>query len=358
MRGTVVAQSRLPRPRVRVGRIYKRGSAFWIDYKEATGRRVRRSGGRTRAAATKALREAESGRAPRGDGTSFALLARDFLARSALYSKPKTQDLDRRTCKRLLACFGHRDPSGLSLAAIDSYVKRRRRDGVRDCTINGELSTLRAILNLGVQSGKLERLPLRISLLRTTKRRVPHVLSVDDAKKLLQGADDFSRTVLLIALATGLRIAEILHLTWADVDFDAGRILVTSKPGVWTTKTYAERAVYVPQAVLSHLKGLRERSRFDAPQDWIFSTRNRTPVSTHNALRTLRPVFKRAGLYRPGAGIVHRIRHTVATTLLANGVDLRTAQDILGHASIATTSLYLHVVDERKREAANKIGLV
>lgn len=342
-----------------MGRIYKRGGAYWIDYKDATGRRVRRSGGRTRDAAAKTLRDAENGRArAESDGPTFDVLVRDFLARSALYSKAKTQDLDRRICKRLLAHFGSRAVSRLSLATVASYVKQRRSDGVRDCTINSELSTVRAILNLGVQSGKLEKLPLRIALLRTTKRRVPHVLSASDARKLLQGADDFSQPVLLIALATGFRIAEILHLTWADVDFDAGRMLVTSKPGVWTTKTYAERAVYVPQVVLSHLKELRERSRFKAPEDWIFSTRNRTPVSTHNALRTLRPVFKRAGLYRSGAGIVHRIRHTVATTMLANGVDLRTAQDILGHASIATTSLYLHVVDARKREAANKIGLV
>ena len=71
----------------------------------------------------------------------------------------------------------------------------------------------------------------------------------------------------------------------------------------------------------------------------------------------IREAFQAAGIYERGK-LTHCVRHSVATPMLQQGVDLETVRSILGHADVSTTSRYLHAVDERKRVAATVVGLV
>lgn len=349
--------------------LYRRGRIYYGSYPDPeTGKRLRRSLGSDLRVALARLRKLGGHTAPprkrKGAGTLVSEVLAAYFERITVYSKHSVVLQTRSSVRRLSVHLGDRDASKLCLKDLEPFIAARRADGVRDCTINGDLGTLRTALNQALESRKLDKLPFRVRLLRTTKRRIPHLLSADDGRKLLESARSLRKGgeraygILLVSLSTGFRIAETLHLTWGDLDFAAHRINVRSKPGTWTTKTYAERSVFVAPAAMDYLRSLRETRRGEPSEGWIFATRAGTPMSVGNADRVLRTVFNRAGLYRRGAGTSHRIRHTVASTMLANGVDLRTTQDVLGHASITTTSLYLHVVDERKREAANRIGLV
>ena len=351
--------------------LYRRGLIYYGSYPDPrTGKRLRRSLGSDLRAALARLLELRGPTdplphtPPKRDRVLIADVLRAYLERLAVYSKPSVVKQTRSTVDRLTVHLGSVVASSLSGKHLQRFISARRVEGVRDVTINGDLSTLRTALNRAVEDRRLATLPVRVVFLRATKRRTPHLLSADDARALLESARRLHKGgeraygVLLVSLSTGFRIAETLHLTWGDVDFAAHRINVRSKPGMWTTKTYAERSVFVAPAAMDYLRSLRESRCDETSEGWIFATRTGTPMSVGNADRVLRTVFKRAGLYRRGAGTSHRIRHTVASTMLANGVDLRTTQDVLGHANIATTSLYLHVVDERKREAANRIGLV
>jgi hypothetical protein len=88
-----------------------------------------------------------------------------------------------------------------------------------------------------------------------------------------------------------------LFLALRSVFEPEGELAVTAKRG-WQAKSYEERAVYVPKNLLNYLRRLRLKSRFKDAEDFIFATRNRTPISVHNACRGMRIIFKRAGLYQ------------------------------------------------------------
>jgi integrase/recombinase XerD len=90
--------------------------------------------------------------------------------------------------------------------------------------------------------------------------------------------------------------------------------------------------------------------------DWVFQ--GRQPGERWvSPLKAIRKAFQTAGIYEKGK-LTHAVRHTVATRMLQQGVDLETVRDVLGHADVTTTARYLHVVDEKKRAAAGLIGLL
>ena len=80
-------------------------------------------------------------------------------------------------------------------------------------------------------------------------------------------------------------------------------------------------------------------------------------MSVTNVSRAVRRVFEHAGLYESQNSVLHLIRHTVATRLVTSGVDLETARDVLGHADVSTTALYLRNSNQRKKAAAAKLAI-
>jgi integrase len=221
-----------------VGSIYKRGNLYWVKYRDRrTGKSIRRSAGRTRLEALAVLREAGE---EASSGILLDSLAEDYLAHLRTRAKSKSVEVAESSARRLLAHFDGRDVRKLTLAQLDSFVQARRRGGIKAVTINGDLITLRAILNHALRVGLLDSLPLRIRLLKAPKKRVLPILSTDDLRKLLGHASEPYYGILFICAHTGFRLRETLHLTWSDVLSDEGKLAVTSKDG-WESKTYEER---------------------------------------------------------------------------------------------------------------------
>lgn len=177
-----------------------------------------------------------------------------------------------------------------------------------------------------------------------------------------------------IAASTGLRMDEILHLRWEDVDFRDTRIDVRAKTWSerryersagryverscsWSPKSHQERSVWVEnEELFSFLRSYRVRQKRHADGDWVFQGRE-PGLRLTTIVKLLRSVFQWAGLYEKGK-LAHTFRHSVATALLESGVDLETVRDWLGHQQITTTALYLHASDQRKKRAAKQLRLV
>lgn len=100
---------------------------------------------------------------------------------------------------------------------------------------------------------------------------------------------------LLIAVHTGFRNDEILHLQWRDVGCDGCSLHVTTKDGIWSSRNYQERKVFVSRELIQWLRCRRGESGFSEDGDWIFSTRSRTPMTTYNVCRAVKRVFQEAG---------------------------------------------------------------
>jgi integrase/recombinase XerD len=337
--------------------LYRRGNCYYLDYRDETGRRVRRSAGRNLHHALDLLHKLRGSDHSSECQISLKSLLDSYLARLRVYAKRKSVGNAESAARQILSRFGDPAIQSMTQQNLDQFISDRRREGVVDKTINGDLIILRAALNHGVSLGRIEKLPVKVKLLKVAKRRISRTLSRDDIKRLLDCSAGRIHGVLLIAACTGFRTDEILHLQWRDVGWDDGSLRITTKPGVWSSKNHQERSVFVSEALVAWLRDYRSKSARGGDGDWIFSTRNGTPMTIHNVCRAVRKVFERAEVYEKGTSTIHRIRHTVACTLLSNGTDLETVRDWLGHADVSTTSIYLHTTDQRKKEAARRLQL-
>ena len=158
---------------------------------------------------------------------------------------------------------------------------------------------------------------------RRKPRRLPHILSVEEVDLVL----------LMTTHAAGLRVSEVVRLQLKDLDRE--RLMIRVEQG----KRRTDRYTILSPRLLTELDRYRAQRSLTR---WLFPTRTGDqPMSTSTAQHIFEAAKARAGIQKPGS--IHLLRHAFATHLLETGVDLRTIQVLLGHASLATTSRYLHV---------------
>jgi integrase/recombinase XerD len=239
----------------------------------------------------------------------------------------------------------------VTLTFVDAYFAELARRRLAGATVVRRRSTLRGFHAFLARrepaaGNPLERLPAP-----RRERRLPHALPVEDVERLLAqpGAggplDLRDRALLEVAYASGLRVSELLGLERSRVDL-AGRMLTV------TGKGSKERGVPFGRAAEVALRDYLERARpllagaaprrGAAPRhDLVFVNARGGPLSRMGFWKILRRRALAAGLatrVHP-----HALRHSFATHLLQGGADLRVVQELLGHASVATTAIYTHL---------------
>ena len=182
-------------------------------------------------------------------------------------------------------------------------------------------------------------------------RPLPKVLSEDEVERLLAaaGARAGAEGVRLVALvemlyATGLRVSELVTLPLAALRGDPRLLVVRGKGGRERMVPLGETAA---RAVSAYLK---ERDRFvphGASSPWLFASRGASGHLTRHRLGQLLKELAAAAGIEPRRVSPHVLRHAFASHLLAHGAGLRAVQKMLGHADIATTQIYTHVLEER-----------
>jgi site-specific recombinase XerD len=170
-------------------------------------------------------------------------------------------------------------------------------------------------------------------------KKLPVVLSREEVARFLAAIPNLKhRTVLMTMYAAGLRVLEALHLRVADVD--SARQCLRVEQG----KGQKDRYTVLPPTLLQQLRTYWHATRPTSP--WLFPGRRpETPLDATAIQRQCRPAARRAGLAKRVT--THTMRHCFATHLLEAGTDLRTIQQLLGHRSLQTTAVYLHVVTPR-----------
>jgi integrase/recombinase XerD len=181
--------------------------------------------------------------------------------------------------------------------------------------------------------------------------RIPQVLSPDAVTRLLdapQSLDRFQlrdRAILETLYATGTRASEVVSLTLADLYLDSGFCKCTGKGSKQRIVPVGRVAVNVLRKYLDELRPALVASAPEVP--WVFVSRGGKALSREMLWVLVKKYVKRAGLNAKISP--HSLRHSFATHLLAGGADLRTVQELLGHASIRTTQQYTHVDRDRLR---------
>jgi integrase len=349
--------------------LIRRGRTYYVKYKRGS-KWVRKAVGEELDVALEEHRRLRgpSRASEKAKAITVDELAPRWLADQRLRNKPTTVRTARVHVRKLLAELGGRPLESLRSADIDSLIVARRRTGVKDLSINNDLRVLKAMMRWAQAEGLIAQLPVRIKMLRCVSRKTLDIFTPKELDRLLAVASDRVRVLLLLAASTALRLDELLHLQWRDIDLPQLRIDVTAKSfrqrtrdglevdTYWSPKSHAERTLFITSEVAEELRRFRMAQTRSGDHDWVLRGR-RLGARWVSPLKAIREAFVDAGIYQKGK-LTHAIRHSVATRMLQQGVDLETVRDVLGHADIATTARYLHVVDERKREAAKLIGLV
>ena len=181
-----------------------------------------------------------------------------------------------------------------------------------------------------------------------SERKLPVVLSPGEVLKILEAVSNFKHlSMLLAAYSGGLRISEVANLKVQDID--SKRMVITVYG-----KGRKDRIVPLSPVLLSILRVYWSEDR---PPRLLFPGKNpKLPISNSSIRKVLRKAVLAAGIKK--VVTMHTLRHSFATHHLEAGTDLRTLQLVMGHQSLSTTSLYLHVSTEKLRAAKTPIDLI
>lgn len=188
--------------------------------------------------------------------------------------------------------------------------------------------------------------------------RLPKTLSAEETERLLEAARAHGRTpadqlrnacLMELVYATGMRVTELVSLPVAAVRGDPEMLLVKGKGGKERMVPLSDPARAALRAWLK-CRDAAEESAGAARSPFLFASRGKSGHFTRVAFYTLVKNLAVAAGVPPGKVTPHTLRHAFATHLLANGADLRSIQAMLGHADLATTEVYTHVLDQRLRD--------
>jgi integrase/recombinase XerD len=243
------------------------------------------------------------------------------------------------------AATGGHTPADCDAALLQSYMARLQRVGLSARTAARRLSSLRQFFRFLLREGVRADDPTALLDAPRLPTTLPKFLSEQEVDALLDAAARLpgrrgavARAAVEILYATGLRVSELLALPRRALSGDASVLLVRGKGG-------RERIVPLSDAAREAAAALIGQD--DAASRHLFPGRDRRrPLTRQAFFLLLKQVALQAGL-DPARVAPHVLRHSFASHMLARGADLRSLQLLLGHADIATTQIYTHVLAER-----------
>ncbi|MCL6595613.1 MAG: site-specific tyrosine recombinase XerD [Firmicutes bacterium] len=253
------------------------------------------------------------------------------------------------------AAEGEDDGEGVSRATVVAYLLELESTGKAMATIARRLAALRAFYQFLVRERRVARDPTEDLSSPRLRRRLPRVLTVEEVERILAQPDASTapglrdRAMLELLYATGIRVSELTALNTEDVDLEGALVRCVGKGNKERIIPMGAAAVEAVRAYLRH-----GRRRFARPNS------GRSLFLNHHGRRLTRQGFwKIVKKYAQKAHIAkaitpHTLRHSFATHLLENGADLRSVQEMLGHADISTTQIYTHVTRGRLHEVYAK----
>ena len=265
----------------------------------------------------------------------------DFLAHLSVERRVSAHTLDAygRDLDALSAWVTAQQADLVTLPAeqLRAFVAAEHRRGRSPKSLQRRLSACRSFYRWLLRHGRIAASPAAAIRAPKAPRKLPQVLDVDEASRLVEVPTDVplglrDRALLELFYSSGLRLSELCGLRWHDLDLDEGLVQVLGKGR-------KQRSVPVGSHARAALAAwcAEQRAAADAP---VFPGRN-GPITPRAVQLRLRQLAQRQGLFKRVHP--HLLRHSFASHVLESSGDLRGVQELLGHADIATTQIYTHL---------------
>jgi integrase/recombinase XerC len=252
----------------------------------------------------------------------------------------------------------------VSVFSARMFVLELQKEELTKTSIIRKISSMRSFFRFLVREGKLQQNPFAGLTSPKREKRLPKYMSVDETGKLLDAPakywqdakdnktskDDDSANfasardsaILEVIYSGGLRISEALGLNIGNVDFINDIMKVKGKGKKERIAALGKPAV---NALTKYLKIRDIRNSSSNPSSPIFVNKDGTRITSRSFQRNFKQYLTTAGL--PSDMTPHKLRHSFATHMLDAGADMRSVQELLGHANLSTTQIYTHVSAER-----------
>jgi integrase/recombinase XerD len=279
----------------------------------------------------------------------------DYL-RSECHLAANTVMAYHRDLRRFYSWLAGRRIAELSIQELAEYATWLHQRKLAAASIARHLASLRIFFRYLQLEGLLTDNLAELLGSQKLWQRVPHVLAPGMVDRLLESPQTFDgpwrrdRALLELLYATGCRASELSHLRMQDVHLDEGYCLCHGKGDKERLVPLGRRAIAAVRDYLAHERPALI-ARAPTPPKWLLVSRRGLRLRRERIWELLKRYAQRAGI--PADTSPHTLRHSFATHLLSGGADLRQVQEMLGHASIATTQIYTHV-DPTRLKAVHK----
>uniref|UniRef100_A0A7C4VT43 Recombinase XerC n=1 Tax=Fervidobacterium thailandense TaxID=1008305 RepID=A0A7C4VT43_9BACT len=248
--------------------------------------------------------------------------------------------------------YVHKHPQDISRNDVENFVKALSKGlitggEVSETTISRYISSLRVFFDYLHLIGVVSENPTEKVRHPRLRKKVPNFLSVEEIRAMLNAFEEKEikyKAILSLLYFCGLRVGELCSLRVEDVSFYPPYVKVVMGKG------NKDRIVPISESALKVLEAYVERYK---PRIYFFEGRAGRPIHPTTVFRIVKRAAKRAGVTRNIHP--HTLRHSFATHLIMSNVNVKIVQELLGHANLSTTSIYLHVADREKFEAVKRL---
>jgi integrase/recombinase XerC len=291
--------------------------------------------------------------------TGYSVLARRFLTWMQVMKNASSHTIrNYENDLNSLALFLKKNPEELLLTSIEKkslqdFVAFMMHEKKSKKTIARRLSSLRSFFRYAMKEGVLKKNSLDEIHSPKLEKTIPKALSYSQVMQFFDQPDTKEpsgirdRAIIELFYSSGLRVGELVALDVSDIDFIQLTMRLKGKGKkvrvVPITKTASD---WIQKYLTYRTRQVRKET------EALFLSRIATRLTTRSVDRMFEKYLQASGLF--GSITPHVIRHTIATHWLENGMDLKTIQLLLGHSSLATTTIYTHVSTKLKKKVYNE----
>jgi site-specific recombinase XerD len=332
--------------------LYKRSNGvFYIGFTEHGHRRWKSTGTSNKSDALKALTNLEKLLEKPVKQKLLSDFLSDFLSYAEVNFSSKTHQMYESSLNRFLKVIGNRPLSQITVKEADIYKTERLKKSLSGVSVNIELRTLKAAFNVALRWRELKTNPFQGIKQVKMPEQQPTYLSKEDFQKLiLIIKENWLKELIIFAVLTGLRRGELVNLRWQDVDLKKRSLTIQSSLS-FRTKYGKMRTIPLSEVAYQILLAKQNR----AFGEYVFTLNGKRVMDTWISHKFKYYVYE-AKLDNDKLHF-HSLRHTFASWLVQDGVNIYEVQKLLGHSSIKVTEVYSHLASSELRNAVDRINL-
>ncbi len=332
--------------------LYKQGTVWYYEL-YVDGRRIRKSTGVTNRRVAEdiyakmklEIREGRYFQKDQGNKKTFKDMAEKYMAEHSIRKASGSRRRDETSLRKMLPVFGDMLLSQITPAVINKYKQQRLNEGISGASINRELSLAKHAFNIAIREWEwVKDNPFaRVSMEKLPQPRIRY-LTHEEFDRLYQACNETLKPIVLFSLQTGARQDNVLSLTWQQVDLHRGVITFEH------TKNGERLVLPMNNTIKALFMELNKVRKIRCP--YVFPNAAGTKIDASNLRKWFSEACKKAEIkdYH-----WHDIRHTAASWMVQNGVDLYIVQRILGHKTATMTQRYAHLAPDNLRAGLNAL---